>query len=341
MRILYMEDDEDDFIIMRDMLSEIDRNRYSLEWCFMPDDLLTKLSSQKFDLCFLDYHLGSVDGIDILKKIKARGLDVPVIMLTGQGDSEIDQKAMQAGAVDYIVKGRISSEALERIIRYSLSNHKAEKARRETESLKHTKELAAAIAHEFSQPLQALSNYYELMSAGVIKKEYIEKIGKQIQRIAELTKSLRNITGLQKKEYVDTHILDLTRSSDRPALSAKDKILIVDDEEEIRETIIDMFRIRGLSIEGAASGEEAIQLIRKNDYKIIISDVMMGGMNGPEFFEKVRALGNRSVFIFITGYEISDSLKEAASKADGLLTKPVTLEQFFDVLGHSNLKDLL
>ncbi len=329
LHILYIEDDEDDFFIMRDMLADINPDKYVLEWCNRPAESISKLNSNHFDLCFLDYRLGSVDGLTILKDIKAQGLDLPVIMLTSQVREDIDREAMQAGAIDYLVKGRISINALERIIRYAISNKNAEKARRETETLQQTKDLAAAVAHEFAQPLQALSNYHELMSNGVLKKEYIEKIGLQIRRIHELTNNLRNITGLKKKDYVDTQILDIEMSSNDQKFIVGNKILIVDDEEIILETLVDMFQLKGLTVDSASNGEDALELIRDNEYEIIISDVMMDGMSGPQLFEKVRAMGNTSTFIFITGYEISDSLKKIVSQADGVLSKPVSMEEFF------------
>lgn len=328
-RILHIDDDEDDYIILRDMLAEIESTSYSIDWAKNEEEGLRKLKDHEYDLCLLDYLLGPTNGIDVLKTMMAQNIDVPIILLTGQGDDIVDKQAMEAGAVDYLTKGRFTTQALERIIRYAIANHQAELMRREADSLQHTKELAAAVANEFAQPLQALSNYFELMKIGITKDAYIEKIGSQIDRIKRLTNSLRNITGLKKKEYVDTRILDITRSDDHTDLSLDDKILVVDDEKPILESMVEMFEIRGLNVEGASSGKQALQLIKENDYKIIISDVMMPGMNGPELFEKVRSSGNRSLFLFITGYEIAKNLEKIISKADGVLNKPVTLEQFF------------
>jgi len=58
----------------------------------------------------------------------------------------------------------------------------------------------------------------------------------------------------------------------------------------------------------------------------------MPTMSGPEFFNKVREMGNASTFIFLTGYEITEEVKKVIDMADGLLNKPVSFDSFFNKL---------
>ncbi len=74
----------------------------------------------RHELCFLDYHLGARTGLELLREALARGCRTPIIMLTGNGDSEVDVMAMEAGAADYLIKGRFGGPHLERSIRYAI-----------------------------------------------------------------------------------------------------------------------------------------------------------------------------------------------------------------------------
>ena len=119
MSILLIEDDEDDYVIIQDLLSEIEG--FDLEWVDDYDAGVEAIESEEYDVCLLDYRLGERSGLDLLRETSRRGLKTPVILLTGLGDREVDLQAMQAGAVDYLIKGRIEPPLLERAIRYAFT----------------------------------------------------------------------------------------------------------------------------------------------------------------------------------------------------------------------------
>src|SRR5690606_16479820 len=72
-------------------------------------------------------------GLDLVREAKERRVRAPMIMLTGRGTREVDLEAMRAGAADYLVKGRIDPDALERSIRYALERRRAQEALRDSE----------------------------------------------------------------------------------------------------------------------------------------------------------------------------------------------------------------
>jgi PAS domain S-box-containing protein len=117
LRVVLVEDDEDDYVIIRDLLSEI--GQYELEWVSSYDDALNALEREEHDVCLLDYRLGERSGLDMLREASERGYKAPIILLTGRGDRNLDLEAMQAGAADYLVKGQIDAPLLERAIRYA------------------------------------------------------------------------------------------------------------------------------------------------------------------------------------------------------------------------------
>lgn len=79
-------------------------------------------------MCLVDYRLGAHDGLSLLRTIRSEGLTLPVILLTGQGDLQVDLEAMAAGAWDYLIKGQIDAQQLERSIRYAVERHRPKSA---------------------------------------------------------------------------------------------------------------------------------------------------------------------------------------------------------------------
>ena len=105
-RVLLVEDDEDDYIMTRDLLSEIEGKTFALEWAATYEASLEAMSATTYDICLVDYRLGAKSGLDLLQEALRQGDHAPIIMLTGQDDRHVDIKAMQIGAADYLVKGR-------------------------------------------------------------------------------------------------------------------------------------------------------------------------------------------------------------------------------------------
>jgi signal transduction histidine kinase len=127
-RTLLIDDDEDDFILIRDLLLEVENAHFTVDWVPHYEQAISALNLGEHDICLLDYRLGSHDGLDILKKANPETLRMPIIFLTGQGDYEVDKMAMKAGADDYISKDEISPSLLERSIRYSIERKRSRTA---------------------------------------------------------------------------------------------------------------------------------------------------------------------------------------------------------------------
>jgi len=124
-RVLLIEDDEDDYILTKTLLREMKGQSYSVDWSKNYADGLAAALRNEHDVCLVDYRLGAQDGIELLRTAVERGCTLPIILLTGQGEHEIDLQAMQAGASDYLVKTGLEAGLLERTIRYALGRHRA------------------------------------------------------------------------------------------------------------------------------------------------------------------------------------------------------------------------
>jgi diguanylate cyclase (GGDEF)-like protein len=122
--VLLVEDDEDDYVLTRGTLAEGLGARLRLDWAPTYAEGLEKLADGGYHVALVDYNLGSDNGIELLRSACARGCRTPVIMLTGQSDRATDIDAMHAGAADFLVKGRVTSDMLERAIRYARERHR-------------------------------------------------------------------------------------------------------------------------------------------------------------------------------------------------------------------------
>lgn len=122
--VLLVEDDEDDYILTRALLTDGFGARCAVDWASSHALGFEKLMGGSYDVALVDHNLGSGTGIELLRAACARGCGTPVIMLTGQDDRATDLDAMHAGAADYLVKGRVTADMLERAIRYARERHR-------------------------------------------------------------------------------------------------------------------------------------------------------------------------------------------------------------------------
>jgi signal transduction histidine kinase len=123
-RILLVDDDEDDYVVLREMLSGINNWKVRLQWISSYKQALDDLKPEICDLCLMDYRLDQGNGLELMHEVQKNGFSAPVIVLTGKGDHEIDLQAMQDGAADYLEKGQINAQLLERSIRYAIERAK-------------------------------------------------------------------------------------------------------------------------------------------------------------------------------------------------------------------------
>ena len=134
LKILLIEDDEDDYILTSALLEEVKGTNYEIEWIAKYADALAVIQSCRHDVCLIDYRLGEETGTELMRLAKAGGCPAPMILLTGQGDQEVDIEATEAGASDYLVKGKIEAPLLERTIRYAVANARMRETLRESEN---------------------------------------------------------------------------------------------------------------------------------------------------------------------------------------------------------------
>src|SRR3989344_7434205 len=193
-KILLIDDDEDDYINLRDLVQEIRRSQYHITWKSTYSEGLAALREHKFDVCLLDYRLGTHTGLELLQEAHNLGLRFPTILLTGQSDFDLDLQAMQIGASDYLVKGELTSPLLERSIRYSIKHEMDMEELRESKAqilqqdrLASLGLLASSLAHEIGTPLGIIRSRAELVEKKGVESKTLKQdmatIISQIDRV--------------------------------------------------------------------------------------------------------------------------------------------------------------
>jgi len=125
-RVLLVEDQDEDALMIQALLENLPESQVLLDRASTAEEGLAVLMERRHDVCLLDYILGDQTGVDVLSRARARAVRTPVILLTGKGSRSVDIQAMYAGAVDYMEKGSLGPEELDRALRYAIQRNRAE-----------------------------------------------------------------------------------------------------------------------------------------------------------------------------------------------------------------------
>jgi signal transduction histidine kinase len=261
--VLLVEDDEDDYLLTKELFDELPAGTYHLDRVADFPSALRTLDDCVHDVYLVDYRLGERTGLELIREAIARGCSAPMIMLTGQREREVDILAMQVGAVDYLVKDRLEMAALDRAIRYAIRNKRleeeirqanqqleqrveqrtvelervnsalqaeiaerlrAERALREADRRKD--EFLATLAHELRNPLSPLLAAAQLLSAEVQRPDQVQELAQIMTRQIE---QLRQLIG---------DLLDVSRISSGKLNLRRERLRL----EEAIEAAVDVAR---------------------------------------------------------------------------------------------------
>ncbi len=228
-KILLVEDDEDDYILIKDYLSNTFLS-YEITWAINFDHFLTHIDKGSFDLVITDYLLGSTSGLEVLKRVKEKDNFIPVMLLTGKGSTNIDMEAMKLGAADYLVKGSFDASTIERAVRYSIEQANNTRIVKENENYQNTlnkivstDRIARMIAHEVKNPLTNIllcaEQMKELFPENDEFNSYLAIITRNSHRINQLVVNLMDSTRFGDIKLEKCNLIDLV----------KDTLLLVED----------------------------------------------------------------------------------------------------------------
>jgi two-component system cell cycle response regulator len=130
-KTLSVEDSDDDFEMLNVILK--DHHRINVTRAMSIEEAMQVLEQEEYGLIFLDYLLPDGNGLDFLRRMERKGLEIPVVVITGQGDEMTAARVIQAGAYDYLPKDKLSDKSLSRIIFNTLEKDRLQREIKEAQ----------------------------------------------------------------------------------------------------------------------------------------------------------------------------------------------------------------
>ena len=206
--VLLVDDDQDDFMLTRDALRDAKGVRFHLDWCPSFEKGLTEMVRNRHQAYLVDYQLGARTGVDLIKAAREKGCKRPLLILTGQGDLQVDVLALKAGAVGYLEKSAIQPQLLERTIRWAIEHHRAEGLSRQLSTAEHLQnfnQFAAALAHQIRNPAAYMMTNLSVM------KDHVSDLTSAVDalRLCLADGDIDRLKELLTGEYMDKTLQEL------------------------------------------------------------------------------------------------------------------------------------
>lgn len=202
LKILVVEDDKEDYLITSGEINGMKRVEAESFWAKSCKDGVEKLKCNKYDLILIDYYLGDKTGLDFAEGIRGIGIKTPAILLTGGIVGDDDLEFSKFDTYDYIEKENLSSEYLERSIRYTMDRYRLQKEITEQKELLDLifDTLPVGIALVDNDGKIKKNNNSFLKIIGASEKE-IWKDGHDFEKIISFYKSSSDV--YEDSEYID------------------------------------------------------------------------------------------------------------------------------------------
>jgi len=208
-------------------------------------------------------------------------------------------------------------------------------------------EVAIGLSHEINNPLTVIESQVSLLErhlrakGEIAESERVQKILAEIRRIESHLQRLNQMA--QQERYASTEYLGRARMIDlsaplnqgKTALAAR-KILVVDDDAAVRESVSEILRADGALVSVVGNGREAIERLRRERFDVVLSDVVMPEMDGYELFQAARRKAPDTPVVLMTAFYYDQDHVIKRSRMEGLdgvlFKKPVNPERLVKTL---------
>ncbi len=203
----------------------------------------------------------------------------------------------------------------------------------EKERYESTQKLAAAVAHEISQPLQSLTIISDLAKNNWKENSHLlENIPDHLKRISTLVEKMLNLTSVETMDYAGgLEIVDINKSAGTIKAGVKN-VLIIDDNDAVLKLLVEVIKTQGISAKSASNGSDGLEFIKNNKYDLIMCDIKLPDIDGLEIFQKVEKDLIDTPFIFMSGYVVGKENMEIINRSAGFLKKPFSVDNVIDIL---------
>lgn len=235
LKVLIVEDNPTDALIVKKRLQKDNAFDYEITHVVSGEEALLRLEKDVYNIVLLDYNLPKKGGLEILEEIKHKNIEVPVIMVTGQGDEIIAAQLIKEGALDYLPKRESYEDAVPFMIRKTIAESKAKLEReklqkeivlrkeelekinsqlRELDRMK--SDFVANVAHELRAPLAIIKGSLDNIDKGFAgevqpkQKEILGDVFKVMNRLSRLISDLLDLSKIESgKMELNRESLDI------------------------------------------------------------------------------------------------------------------------------------
>ena len=221
-KVLMVEDNPTDALISKKRLQRDDAFEYDITHVVSGEDAIAALGKNSFDITLLDYNLPKKTGFETLKEIKAKNINMPVVMITGQGDEQVAVTLIKEGAFDYLPKRDGYEDSIPLMIRKTIAEFRAKSERErlqkeialKKEELEKTNaklmeldrmksDFVANVVHELRTPLTIIKGNLDNINQGFAgevqakQKEILGDVFKVINRLSRLVNDLLDLSRIE------------------------------------------------------------------------------------------------------------------------------------------------
>lgn len=299
-KALLIEDDPDHAYLFREILRDAKGVSIDIRQSERLSSALESLSAEQFDIIVSDLGLPDSQGIETFLSIHTQYPDVPIIVLTGLNDEDLALKAVQSGAQDYLIKGRVEGDVLIRSMRYSIERQKM--LAQLEKNLKEIKTLRGLI------PMCAWCRNIR------DDKGYWKKVEKYIEEHTDASFTHGICPACMKKVHPDLYEKivrdqrsdkDMEEGSDilSPENDRHIKVLLIEDDpgdaDYIRAILAEAASYMDVTYSDRLSS--GIEHLAKETFDVVLSDLGLPDSQGIETFIKIHTLYPDLPVIVLTG----------------------------------------
>jgi signal transduction histidine kinase len=213
-KVLLIDDDEDDYLIIRSIFANIPESPFVLSWRSDFKKAKQAITNHEYDVYLIDYHLGEHTGLELLEFAQPEKRPEPFILLTGAGDRNVERKSMKLAAADYLVKGTFNAELLSRTLHYSIQRKQAEEQRIQhlIELNRAKDEFISLASHQLRTPATGVKQYLGMVLEGFVGDLSEAQRSMLDKAYASNERQLRIVSDLLKVAQVDAGKVILRKS---------------------------------------------------------------------------------------------------------------------------------
>ncbi len=243
LKVLLVEDNPTDALIVKKKLARDNSFDYEVSHVVSGEEGISNLRKGQYDIALLDYNLPKKSGLETLREIKANNIEMPVVMITGQGDEAVAVQLIKEGAFDYLPKRENYEDAVPLMIRKTIAEFRArlererlqkeialkkdelEKTNEQLKELDRMKsDFVANVVHELRTPLTVIKGNLDNIDRGFAgevqpqQREILNDVFRIVNRLSRLINDLLDLSKIESgKMGLNKEDIDLIEVAEETA----------------------------------------------------------------------------------------------------------------------------